>query len=81
MPKLLTLNYTAYFTPERSGGYSVVIPALPGCNTQGDTYEEALENARDAIQLYLKDLRTHGEPIPQEHESVLQRIAVDARGL
>ena len=81
MRKLFTLNYTAYFTPEASGGYSVVVPALPGCNTQGDTYEEALENARDAIQLYLKDLRAHSEPIPQEHEPALQRITVDARGL
>ena len=60
-------RYTAVLTPEPDeGGYSVAVPALPGCYTQGDTLEEALENARDAIRLYLDDLEAEGEPIPVE---------------
>lgn len=60
-------RYTAVLTPEPDeGGYSVAVPALPGCYTQGDTLEEALENARDAIRLYIDDLEAEGEPIPVE---------------
>ncbi len=46
------------------GGYTVRVPALPGCNTQGDTIEEAIGNAREAISVYLADLEASGEPIP-----------------
>ena len=60
-------RYTAVLTPEPDeGGYSVAVPALPGCYTQGDILEEALENARDAIRLYIDDLEAEGEPIPVE---------------
>jgi predicted RNase H-like HicB family nuclease len=46
----------------------VTVPALPGCLTEGDTLEEALTNAKDAIQLFLEDLEANGEPIPEERE-------------
>jgi predicted RNase H-like HicB family nuclease len=48
--------------------YTATVPALPGCVTQGDTLDEALEHARDAIRLYLEDLEQAGEPIPEETE-------------
>lgn len=51
------LKYTAVFTPEDTGGYSVTIPALPGCLSQGDTFEDALENIKEAAELYLEDLK------------------------
>ena len=51
------LKYTAVFEPEKLGGYSVVIPALPGCISQGETFEEALKNIKEAAELYLEDLR------------------------
>jgi predicted RNase H-like HicB family nuclease len=51
---------------EEDGGYTVLVPALPGCITEGDTVDEAMENARDAVRLYLEDLREYGEPIPRE---------------
>jgi len=51
------------------GGFTVTIPALPGCITEGDTMDEAITNARDAIQLYLDDLTAHGEPVPVEREA------------
>jgi predicted RNase H-like HicB family nuclease len=48
-------RYTVVLTPELDGdGYSVVVPALPGCFTEGDTVEEALEMAKDAIVPYLE---------------------------
>ena len=60
-------RYTVMLTPDPvEGGYSVSVPALPGCYTQGDTLDEALENARDAIRLYLEDVVASGEPVPEE---------------
>lgn len=38
------------------GGYTAVVPALPGCISEGDTREEALENIREAIALYLEPI-------------------------
>jgi predicted RNase H-like HicB family nuclease len=40
--------------PEPVGGYSVSVPALPGCYSQGETREEALENIREAAELWLE---------------------------
>ncbi|GFP39777.1 type II toxin-antitoxin system HicB family antitoxin [Candidatus Hakubella thermalkaliphila] len=42
---------------ERDGGYSIYVPALPGCASQGETREEALANIREAIELYLWSLK------------------------
>lgn len=46
-------------------GYFVFCPELQGCYTQGDTYEEALENIKDAIRLHIEDRIESGEEIPQ----------------
>ena len=48
-------EYTAVFQEEKKGGYSVWVPSLPGCASQGDTFDEALKNIREAIELYLED--------------------------
>lgn len=48
-------EYMAVFQEELEGGYSVWIPDLPGCASQGETFEEALNNIKEAIELYLKD--------------------------
>ena len=50
---------------ERDGaGYSAYCPSLKGCQTQGKTDEEALANIRDAVQLYLEDMKANGEALP-----------------
>lgn len=46
-------------------GYFAFCPELQGCYSQGDTYEEALENIRDAVQLHLEDRLESGEEVPQ----------------
>ena len=53
--KQRVLEYTAVFQEEKKGGYSVWIPSLPGCASQGETFEEALNNIKEAIDLYLED--------------------------
>lgn len=42
--------------PSKEGGYTVVVPSLPGCISEGDTREEALKNIREAIALYLEPI-------------------------
>lgn len=43
------------FQEEKEGGFSVWVPSLPGCTSQGETFEEALKNIKEAISLYLED--------------------------
>jgi antitoxin HicB len=62
-------RYTIILDPdEDEGGYTVTVPALPGCVTQGDTLEEAIAMANDAIRGFLEALAKDGQPIPEEHE-------------
>lgn len=48
-------EYQAVFQEETDGGFSVWVPDLPGCASQGETLEEALGNIKEAIELYLED--------------------------
>ncbi|MBI3420644.1 MAG: type II toxin-antitoxin system HicB family antitoxin [Candidatus Sungbacteria bacterium] len=49
------LKFNAVFLEEDNGGYSVNVPTLPGCFSQGDTFEKAVANIKEAIELYLED--------------------------
>ena len=61
--------YTIILDPdEEEGGYTVRVPALPGCVTQGETLAEAIAMAKDAIQGYIGSLVADREPIPEESE-------------
>jgi antitoxin HicB len=51
-------------TPQTEGGYTVTSPALPGLVTEGDSVEEAVENARDALRATLELYEDSGRPIP-----------------
>lgn len=48
-------EYNAVFQAEKDGGYSVWVPGLPGCASQGESFDEAMKNIREAIGLYLED--------------------------
>lgn len=70
-------KYTVIFEPAEEGGYVVTVPALPGCVTEGDTFEEAAEMAKDAIGGYLAVLKEIGEEIPEEKgEVVVTKVSV-----
>ncbi len=58
--------YTVILQREPDGGFVAVVPALPGCVSQGDTRSEALTNIREAMSLYLEDCIESGDPIPTE---------------
>jgi len=70
-------QYTIILHPDpEEGGYTVTVPALPGCVTQGETIEEAIAMAKDAIRLYVEALIAEGESVPQEREHP-QAIIID----
>ena len=51
------------FEPQDEGGYHVYAPELPGLHTQGETLEDAIENAREALALYVQGLREDGRSL------------------
>ena len=57
-------TYRILLNPEPEGGYTVTVPALSGCVTYGETIEEALSMAKEAIELYVESLVEHNEPVP-----------------
>ena len=60
-------RYMIILHPEpEAGGYSVTVPSLPGVFTQGETIEEAIAMAKEAISLHIEGLIAHGEPVPEE---------------
>ena len=60
-------RYTIVLEPNYpEEGYTVRVPALPGCITYGRTREEALERAREAIRGFIEGLQKAGEPVPEE---------------
>lgn len=68
--------YTVEIEPLKEGGYFVTVPALPGCMTQGETYEEALSMAEDAIRLWVDTLKRRGEPVPVEPAPSRTMVAI-----
>ena len=64
-------NFTAIFEPAEEGGYVVYVPAIPGCMTQGETFEEAEMMAKDAIEACLETLKDLNEEIPFESDKVI----------
>ncbi len=60
---------------ELSGGYSVFVPALNGCTTQGETIEECMKNAKEAILLYVESLKEDHIPLP-ESDVLLEEVEV-----
>ncbi len=63
------------YDPEAKS-FAVTVPALPGCTSQGDTIEEAITNAKEAIAGHIATLKTLGEPVPEETERP-QAITID----
>lgn len=48
------------------GGYTVEVPSLPGCISEGDTIDEALANIKEAIELHIESMIAHGEEVPED---------------
>lgn len=57
-------KFTVVFEKAEEGEYIATVPLLPGCVTQGETFEETEAMIKDAIKCYCTSLSKHGEPIP-----------------
>jgi predicted RNase H-like HicB family nuclease len=64
--KPIELRYTILIERNEEGSYTVLVPPLSGCITEGDTWEEAIANAKEAIAGYIGALKDLGKPIPLE---------------
>ena len=66
------------FRPEPEGGFTVLVPALPGCITYGKNLKEAKHMAMDAISGYLASLKKHEEAIPSDEDSFISTIQISS---
>jgi antitoxin HicB len=65
------LRFNIFLPPDPEGGFTVIVPALPGCVTYGRTLGEARKMAKDAICGYIESLKKHKEPIPTDDETLV----------
>lgn len=71
-----SLSYRILLREEPEGGFTVTVPALPGCITFGETTAEAIAMAREAIELYVESLTAHGEEVPTEEHTFEYMVTV-----
>ncbi|KYC38559.1 hypothetical protein WA1_35835 [Scytonema hofmannii PCC 7110] len=70
-------NYTVLLEKESDGGYHAFCPILKGCHSQGDSFEEAIENITEAIELYLESLKADNQSIPIE-DLIVKPLSIKA---
>ena len=70
-------RFTVVLRPEPEGGFTAMVPALPGCVTYGRTLAEAKAMAKDAMSGYIESLRKHGEAIPSDDETVVASVELE----
>lgn len=76
--KMKALNYRILLRKEPEGGYTVIVPSLPGCITYGDSIEDAIKMAKEAIELYIDSLREHNEDIISDENTFEYNLMVES---
>ena len=71
-------SFSVILEPQEEGGFTVLVPALPEVVTEGDTEEEALANAQEAIRAILEYRRHYGIAIPADAPPEIRRVTVAA---
>ena len=66
----MDLTYKILLHKEPKGAYTVVVPTLPGCVTYGNSVDNAINMAKEAIQLYIEELKARGEDIPDDSNTL-----------
>ncbi|HHT9135136.1 MAG TPA: type II toxin-antitoxin system HicB family antitoxin [Candidatus Avalokitesvara rifleensis] len=69
------MKFNVILEPAEEGGFNVTVPALDGCFTQGETEEEALNNAKEAIRCYLEGLEKVNQ-IRSKPEAILKEVEI-----
>jgi len=70
-------TYRVLLNREPEGGFTVSVPSLPGCITYGETIDEAIIMAKDAIGLYIESLVAHGEAVPDESNTLEYALTLE----
>jgi antitoxin HicB len=70
-------RYNIMLRPEPEGGFTAIVPALPGCVSYGRTLAEARAMAKDAISGYIESLKKHKEPIPTDDETLVASLDLE----
>jgi antitoxin HicB len=71
-------TYKIHLHKEDKGGFTVIVPALPGCITYGDNIDDAIEMAKEAIELYIEELKERGEDIPDNSNTLEYSLNLEA---
>ena len=70
MEKPTSLTYKILLHKEPEGSYTVTVPALPGCITYGDNVDHAILMAKEAVELYIAELKATGQEIPDDSSTL-----------
>ena len=70
-------HFHVVLRPEPEGGFTAIVPALPGCVTYGRTLTEAKKMAKDAIGGYIESLKKHKEPIPTDEDALVASLDLE----
>jgi antitoxin HicB len=73
-----TFDFSVVLHPQEEGGFTVLVAGLPEVITEGDTEEEALRHAEEAIRLALEHRRDHGLPVPTGFVPLVRRLTIAA---
>jgi antitoxin HicB len=71
-------TYKIHLHKEEESGFTVIVPALPGCITYGQDLDEAISMAQEAIELYIEELQERKEPIPDDSNTLEYSLNVAA---
>ena len=71
-------TYKIHLHKETEGGYTVTVPALPGCITYGENVDDAIAMAKEAVELYIEDLQERGEPVPDDSNTLEYSLHLEA---
>lgn len=71
-------TYKIHLHKESEGGFTVNVPALPGCITYGEDLDEAIAMAKEAIELYIEELKERGEVIPDDSNTLEYSLNLEA---
>ena len=72
------MDYTVLIHRAEEGGYWTEVPALPGCFSQGETIEEALENTRNAVESHVASLREDGQDVNGDGDILIGHVSIAA---
>ncbi len=79
--KMQLLTYKILLHKEPEGLYTATVPALPGCTTFGENVEHAIQMAKEAIKIYIEELQSGGEHIPDDSTTLEYSLNLTARAV